>query len=78
MVDFFLIEKISGRNLKCQINLPKYVDLNIVQTFQIFLFPECSLASENLLESSLSVSSLAVLHLVAFVGVPRSLHFDCR
>ena len=46
--------------------------------FQIFLFPECSLASQNHLESSLSISSLAGLHLVAFVEVPRSLHLDCR
>ena len=38
MVDFFLIEKNFGRNLKCQINLPKYVDLNIVQSFKSYYF----------------------------------------
>ena len=40
MIDFcfFLTEKISARNLKCQINLPKYVDLNIVQSFKSSYF----------------------------------------
>ena len=42
MVDFCFcfcsIEKISGKNLKCQIKLPKYVDLNIVQSFESSYF----------------------------------------
>ena len=54
----FLLEKISGRKLKCQINLPKYVDLNIVQPFKSSYFQNAHWHLKN------SLNLLYLFHLL--------------